>query len=78
MGQVVFDVLDGAGKGRPGSALNSSAMPATCWRLRSRLKQQPRARPVRRDIGELAEKVGAAAAVDGDVGHVAQIGLGLA
>ena len=39
-------------------------------------EQQARIRALERDITELAEEIGAAAAVDGDMGHVTEVNLG--
>ena len=40
------------------------------------VEQQARTGALERDITELAEEIGAAAAVDGDLGHVTEVNLG--
>ena len=51
-------------------------MPVTCLRLCSRLRSKRGLGRCVSDVSELAEKIGPAAAIDGDAGDVAEIDFG--
>ena len=76
MREMVLDMVDGAGKA-PARQCGKLVRNAGDFRAVAQpLEQQLRTWPPRHDISELAEKVGPAAAVDGDMGDVAEIDLG--
>ena len=73
---MMFDVFDCPGKWparqRPKLVGNLSHLVA----IAPTVEQQARTGALERDITELAEEIGTAAAVDGDVGHVTEVNLG--
>ena len=72
---MVFDVVNGPGK-RP--ARQSAQLVGDVRHLLAiapTLEQQPRTGARERDITELTEEIGAAAAVDGDMGYVTEVNL---
>ena len=75
--QVMLDVIDRAGEraARQRAQLLDQALDLRP--VAQPLQQQMRVRPAGRHVGELAEKIGAATAVDGDVRDVGQVELRL-
>jgi len=73
---VVFDVVDIPGKlpARHGAKLVGDMRHLLA--IAPTLEQQARTGARERDITELAQEIGATAAVDGDMGHVTEVNLG--
>jgi len=76
VGQVVFDIVYCAGiwpARQPPQLIGNVGYLLT---ISPSIEQQARARPLERHITKLAEKIGTAAAINGDMGYIAQINLG--
>jgi hypothetical protein len=76
MREMVLDIVDRAGKRPARHGAQFLGYAGDLLAVAQPAQQQARARPVRHDITKLAEKIGAAVAVDGDMRDVAQIGPG--
>jgi hypothetical protein len=76
MGQVVFDVLDCPDEWSARQAPKLVGNLRHLMTIAQTVEQQAWTRALQRHIPELAEEIGTAAAVDGDMGYVAQVNLG--
>ena len=75
MGEVVFYIFDGAARTAGPLAPNFQLLRNACdlFAIAQPGQQQGRAWPAGEDVGELGKEIGAAAAVDGNAGHVRQV-----
>ena len=75
MGEVVFDVLDCPCERPARQVAKLIANVRHLATIAPTVEQQVRTGALERDITELAEKIGTAAAVDGDMGDIAQVNV---
>src|ERR1700688_4508762 len=76
MGEVMLDIFDRAGKRPPRQRAKLLGDAPHLFAVAQPVCNQPRTWPARDDVGELAEKIGPAAAVDGDAGDVTEVDFG--